>query len=177
MALASAFGHYQMTLGQNNLLKYLKQTTDTMNQWFRECIGISVEPCRRDTFPAIALDTAYLAVVMKVDLDEPVVVCPVDPFVDDDYFEALRDLSNQADKGDANLVLLGMEPTYPSEKYGYIIPENAERLSKVKEFKGNPTEDKAKEFISQGALWNGGVFAYKLKYVFDKAHELIDFTD
>ena len=31
--------------------------------------------------------------------------------------------------------------------------------------------------IIQGALWNGGVFAYKLGYVMDKAHELMDFTD
>ena len=28
-----------------------------------------------------------------------------------------------------------------------------------------------------GAIWNGGVFAYKLKYVMDIAHKLIDFTD
>ena len=34
-----------------------------------------------------------------------------------------------------------------------------------------------REYISQGALWNGGVFAYRLKYVLDRAHELIDFTD
>lgn len=32
-------------------------------------------------------------------------------------------------------------------------------------------------FIGQGALWNGGVFAYKLKYVLNKAHELIEFSD
>ena len=31
--------------------------------------------------------------------------------------------------------------------------------------------------IAQGALWNGGVFAYKLKYVLERAHQLIDFTD
>ena len=31
--------------------------------------------------------------------------------------------------------------------------------------------------MTLGGLWNGGVFAYKLKYVLDRAHELIDFTD
>ena len=35
----------------------------------------------------------------------------------------------------------------------------------------------AKAYIAQGALWNGGVFAYKLGYVLDIAHRLIDFTD
>lgn len=140
-------------------------------------VGISVEPCRRDTFPAIALATAYLVDVLHIDPDESVVVCPVDPYVEDDYFEALKGLSQQAEKGEANLVLMGIEPTYPSEKYGYIIPESADFTAAVKTFKEKPTADVAKEYIAQGALWNGGVFAYKLKYVMDIAHRLIDFTD
>ena len=56
------------------------QVSSILNQ-LGEQVGISVEPCRRDTFPAIALSAAYLADVRKVDLDEPVVVCPVDPLV------------------------------------------------------------------------------------------------
>ena len=140
-------------------------------------VGISVEPCRRDTFPAIALATAYLVDVQHIDPEEAVVVCPVDPYVEDDYFEALKGLSEQAEKGEANLVLMGIEPTYPSEKYGYIIPESADHTAAVKTFKEKPTADVAKAYIAQGALWNGGVFAYKLKYVMDIAHRLIDFTD
>ena len=140
-------------------------------------VGISIEPCRRDTFPAIALATAYLVDVQHIDPEESVVVCPVDPYVEDDYFEALKGLSEQAEKGEANLVLMGIEPTYPSEKYGYIIPESADFTAAVKTFKEKPTADVAKEYIAQGALWNGGVFAYKLKYVMDIAHQLIDFTD
>lgn len=142
-----------------------------------EDIGISVEPCRRDTFPAIALATAYLVDVQGVDESESVVVCPVDPYVGDDYFEALKLLGEQADKGEANLVLMGVEPTYPSEKYGYIIPESNDSVSRVSTFKEKPDEEAAKNYIAQGALWNGGVFAYKLKYVLDRAHELMDFTD
>lgn len=140
-------------------------------------VGISVEPCRRDTFPAIALATAYLVDVLGVDENESVVVCPVDPYVEEDYFEALKGLLDQADKGEANLVLMGIEPTYPSEKYGYIIPKSSDHTAEVSTFKEKPTEAVAKEYIAQGALWNGGVFAYKLKYVMERAHELIDFTD
>ena len=140
-------------------------------------VGISVEPCRRDTFPAIALATAYLHDVLGVAEDESVVVCPVDPYVDDDYFAALKALGEQADKGEANLVLMGIEPTYPSEKYGYIIPETKDEVSSVSTFKEKPDSRTAEEYISRGALWNGGVFAYKLKYVLDRAHELIDFSD
>ncbi len=142
-----------------------------------EGVGVCVEPCRRDTFPAIALVTAYLCDVQGIDENETVVVCPVDPYVDEDYFVSLKALSDQADKGEANLGLMGIEPTYPSQKYGYIIPEFNKSISKVVAFKEKPNEKIAKEYIAQGALWNGGVFAYKLKYVLNKAHELIDFTD
>ena len=140
-------------------------------------VGISVEPCRRDTFPAIALATAYLHDVLGVSENEAVVVCPVDPYVEDDYFAALKALGEQADKGEANLVLMGIEPTYPSEKYGYIIPESKDEVSSVSTFKEKPDTKTAESYIAQGALWNGGVFAYKLRYVLDRAHELIDFTD
>lgn len=140
-------------------------------------VDVSVEPCRRDTFPAVALATSYLVDVLKVDPEESVVVCPVDPYVEEDYFLALKGLSEQADKGEANLVLMGIEPTYPSEKYGYIIPESADYTAAVSTFKEKPSEKVAKEYIKQKALWNGGVFAYKLKYVIQRAHELIDFVD
>ena len=154
-----------------------KTQVSAIHNQLGEGVGISVEPCRRDTFPAIALATAYLVDVIGADPEESVVVCPVDPYVEDAYFTALKGLSDQADKGEANLVLMGIEPTYPSEKYGYIIPESAEHTAMVKTFKEKPTAAVAAEYISQGALWNGGVFAYKLKYVLNKAHELIDFVD
>lgn len=140
-------------------------------------INISVEPTRRDTFPAIALATSYLYDVLNVDEDEAVVVCPVDPYVEDDYFKALEKLYKLASEGKSNLTLMGMEPTYPSEKYGYILPTSKSEVSNVSEFKEKPTEDKAKEYIKQGALWNAGIFAYKIGYVLKRAHELIDFTD
>ncbi len=142
-----------------------------------EEVGISVEPCRRDTFPAIALATAYLHDVLGVPENEAVVVCPVDPYVEDEYFVALNTLGKQADKGEANLVLMGIEPTYPSEKYGYIIPKTKDTVSFVSVFKEKPDVETAKQYISQGAIWNGGVFAYKLGYVLDIAHKLINFTD
>ncbi len=140
-------------------------------------VGISVEPCRRDTFPAIALASAYLHDVQGVSEEEAVVVCPVDPYVNEDYFTALKELGRLAETGSANLVLMGIEPTYPSEKYGYIIPEGKEPVSRVSTFKEKPDAKTAEEYIKKGALWNGGVFAYKLNYVLDKARELLDYTD
>lgn len=141
-----------------------------------EKVGISIEPARRDTFPAIALACAYLS-SKGVGRDEAVVICPVDPYVESDYFDMLKKLSDEAAKGTANLTLMGIEPTYPSEKFGYIIPESKDDIAKVSEFKEKPTKATAEEFISQGALWNGGVFAFKLGYVLDIAKSVLGSDD
>jgi len=154
-----------------------KSQVSTINNQIGEEVGISIEPCRRDTFPAIVLATAYLHDVMKISSEEAVVVCPVDPYVEKEYFLALEELYNLAKSSDANLSLMGINPTYPSEKYGYIIPESKEKISKVQMFKEKPTVDVAKKYIEQGAIWNGGIFAYKIKYVLDIAHKLIEFDD
>lgn len=140
-----------------------------------EDVGVCVEPARRDTFPAIALAAAYLHDVKGVGEDEAVVVCPVDPYVELGYFETLAKMHALAEQGEANLVLMGIEPTYPSEKYGYIIPKDKEAVSHVDCFKEKPDAATAAAYIEQGALWNGGVFAFKLRHVLDTAHQLIDF--
>ena len=137
----------------------------SINAQLGDKVGISIEPCRRDTFPAIALATAFLHDEKGLSENDVVVVCPVDPYVEAPYFEMLDKLHSQAQKGEANLCLIGIEPTYPSEKYGYILPETSEAVSFVDTFKEKPDILTAEKYISQGALWNAGVFAYKLKYV------------
>ena len=135
-------------------------------------VGISIEPCRRDTFPAIALAAAYLHDMKGVSGDEAVIVCPVDPYVELDYFLMLSNLHTFAENGCSNLTLMGIEPTYPSEKYGYIIPQTKDATSKVATFKEKPDVSTAEKYISEGALWNAGVFAFKLKYVLDIAESV-----
>lgn len=152
------------------------QVSSIINQVGNQ-VGISVEPCRRDTFPAIMLAAAYLVDVKRVSPLETVVICPVDPYVEQDYFFAIKRLAKQAATGEANLVLMGIEPTYPSEKYGYIMPADTSTVSSVRAFKEKPTEAAAREYIRQGALWNGGIFAFQLKYLLQRGHELIDFAD
>ena len=103
-------------------------------------------------FPAIVLSVAYLKDVLGVAEDEPIVICPVDPYVETAYFQALQALCDRAGESEANLVLMGIEPTYPSEKYGYIIPETADDLSRVTMFREKPTKEAAEEYIAKGAV-------------------------
>ena len=163
--------------GSNFVIATSKSQVSELHSQLGEDLDISVEPCRRDTFPAIALSAAYLHDVKGIGDDEAVVVCPVDPLVDDSYFESLLKLSRLAEQETANLCLMGIEPTYPSEKYGYIMPKNKEEVSPVSGFKEKPNQALAKRYIQEGALWNAGVFAFQLGYLLKIAHSRIDFLD
>ncbi|MCR4859778.1 MAG: cupin domain-containing protein [Bacteroidales bacterium] len=157
-----------------------KSQVSSIHNQLGEAVGISVEPCRRDTFPAIALACAWLHDERGVGADEPVVVCPVDPFVDDSYFTAVRRLGELAAQGSAKLSLMGIDPAGPSDRYGYIIPTSRDEVSRVQSFKEKPDTETARAYLAQGALWNGGVFAFRLGYLLDRTHELtgcIDYAD
>ena len=119
-------------------------------------IDISVEPCRRDTFPAIVLASAYLHDIKGVSETEPVIICPVDSFVDDSYFEALKTLGSLIEERTANLALMGIQPTYPSEKYGYILPEDSKLVNKVRTFRENRTKKTQKDTLNK-ELYGMGV--------------------
>lgn len=154
-----------------------KSQVSSIKNQLGDNVSISVEPCRRDTFPAIALATAYLHDILGIDENEVVIVSPVDPYVGSEYFAAFKHLEELAKEQDSNLVLMGIEPTYPSEKYGYIIPVSKAPVSKVTMFKEKPTADIAADYIAKGGLWNGGVFAYKLQYVLEKIKAEVNYTD
>ena len=154
-----------------------RSQVSAINNQLGEDVGISVEPCRRDTFAAIALATAYLHEIQGVDENEAVVVCPVDPYVDLTYFQCVNDLYEAAEKGNKNLVLMGIQPAYPSEKYGYIKPIHGANGEEGYTFTEKPDAETASTYISEGALWNGGVFAYKLKYVLQRSRELLGTSD
>lgn len=148
-----------------------KKQLSLLKKYLGENFDLAIEPCRRNTFPAIALAAAYLHDVKGVDADETIVVCPVDPYVDDKFFAQFHTLAAQIDDA-APLVLMGIEPTYPSEKYGYIIPQTADKVTRVLSFKEKPNLVDAQKFIDAGGLWNGGVFAFKLGYVLGKAKKI-----
>lgn len=150
-----------------------KSQVDMINSQLGNDVPIIIEPERRDTFPAIALAASYLYSKEHVDLDEVVGVLPVDPYVENDFFERLLDLEKTLNSSNADLGLMGITPTYPSEKYGYIVPnveKSTQELIQVSHFKEKPAAAEAAELLKQNALWNSGVFAFKL----DKIISLLD---
>ena len=154
-----------------------KSQVSAIHNQLGDKVSVCVEPCRRDTFPAVVLAGTYLHDQLGVGREECIVICPVDPYVSDEYYEAVKKLEELVNQGKANMTLMGIEPSYPSEKYGYIIPETAETVSAVKAFREKPDTETARNYIRQGALWNTGIFACRLGYLLDKAHSMIDFAD
>ncbi|MEG2769931.1 MAG: sugar phosphate nucleotidyltransferase, partial [Oscillospiraceae bacterium] len=144
-------------------------------------VNLIIEPAKRDTFPAVALACANLYGEKGVDPEEKIVVLPVDPYVENAYFEKIASMQNEINS-DEQLVLLGVVPVKPSEKYGYIITNNKadkndENTQKVSYFKEKPKLAEAEKLIAEGALWNCGVFGFKLKYVLDILKNNYNITD
>lgn len=140
-------------------------------------VNIVLEPERRDTFAAIALAASYLKDKKDVKDEEVIVVLPVDSFVENDFFEKIGNIENELMNTSADLMLIGAEPQFPSEKYGYILPENksnANESFQVQKFTEKPTVEVATELINKGALWNCGVFGFKLKYLLNIIDEKIN---
>lgn len=147
-------------------------------------VNLVTEPERRDTFPAIALASSYLKLAKQCADDEVVVIMPCDPYTELGYFETIGKMVECVKANVANLVLMGIQPTYPSEKYGYVVPEidsldscNPCSFKKVARFTEKPTVEKAKELLAQNAFWNGGVFAFRLGYMLKIVEKYITLVD
>lgn len=142
---------------------------DSILSQLADGVDIVTEPKRRDTFPAIALSTGYLALEKGCPRDEVVVVMPCDCYTDSGYFETIRQMVTCVEQSVVDLVLMGVTPTYASTKYGYVVPvaEDTNYCKRVNKFAEKPTVERAEELLQQGAYWNGGVFAFRLGYILD----------
>lgn len=129
--------------------------------------AVVTEPERRDTFPAIALACSYLR-AKGTPSNEPVIVMPCDSYTENHYFSTIALLAKGVEEGVADLLLMGVRPIFPSIKYGYIVPAipPADGMpTPVARFTEKPDMATAEKLISEGALWNGGVFAFRLGYL------------
>ncbi|WNC13341.1 sugar phosphate nucleotidyltransferase [Brevibacillus brevis] len=143
-----------------------KTQVDIIQNQIGTDVELLVEPQRRDTFPAIALAAVYLYARKEISMQEVCVVMPVDACVEDAFFERLKELESVLRDSEAQLALIGVKPTYPSEKYGYIVPfagQEGMRHCRVSRFVEKPTQEVAEELIARQALWNCGVFAFRLE--------------
>lgn len=153
---------------------------DIITNQLGDSVSVVTEPERRDTFPAIALAASYLKLAKQCPEDEVVVIMPCDPYTELGYFETIGKMVECVKADVADLVLMGIQPTYPSEKYGYIVPANNSSDScnpclykRVSRFTEKPSVAKAEELLKENAYWNGGVFAFRLGYMMNIVRKYI----
>lgn len=150
---------------------------DIITNQLGDKVSVVTEPERRDTFPAIALAASYLKLSQGCSDDEVVVIMPCDPYTESGYFEAIGRMAECVKQNVADLVLMGITPTYPSTKYGYVVPDmeiGDQGYYKVTRFTEKPDAKRAMELLSMGALWNGGVFAFRLGYMMNISSKYIN---
>lgn len=146
----------------------MSQADMIANQLGEYGVDIVTEPARRDTFPAIALASAYLQKEKHCRPDEIVVVMPCDPYTESGYFHTIAKMVKAVESNAADLVLMGITPTSPSSKFGYIVPQAGDASAEVQtvnRFVEKPERALAEQLLAAGALWNGGVFAFRLGYI------------
>ncbi len=131
-----------------------EQQVPLIREELSQDIEVVPEPCRRNTFAAIALALRYLRDVSKAAQEDNVVVLPVDVFTEERYFHVVREMLETVALQPERVTLMGITPTYPATRYGYILPDGR--------FREKPDEETARYLVEEGALWNGGVFAFNL---------------
>ncbi len=150
-------------LAENTIVCASDAQVEIIESQLESAVEVAVEPMRRDTFPAVMLSCAYLLSKKGAKPDDVVAFLPVDPYTTGTFFSCIKQLGEQIAKTEQTIGLLGGVPTYPSTKYGYIVPKKGEgAFLEVEGFREKPDEETAAELVKSGALWNCGVFCFTL---------------
>lgn len=170
---------HEANLTNNITLATNASQLDIITNQLGDTVSVVTEPERRDTFPAIALAASYLKLAKCCSDDEVVVIMPCDPYTQLGYFHTIAKMVECVEQDIADLVLMGIQPTYPSAKYGYVVPEAevseviGSKFQKVLRFTEKPSVPVAEELLRQNAYWNGGVFAFRLGYMMNIVRKYI----
>ncbi|RJE83953.1 cupin domain-containing protein [Paenibacillus sp. 1011MAR3C5] len=160
----------KMGLAESAVIAASQVQEEVIQSQLNGAAHLVLEPVKRDTFPAISLASTYLFSKMGVNEGEIVVVMPVDVEADDSFFEAIKQLGKEFEESDSNIGLIGLRPTSPSEKFGYILPRKGladSGMLQIDRFIEKPDSAAAERLIKQGAMWNCGVFAFRLGYMLE----------
>lgn len=132
---------------------------------------IILEPCGKNTAPAIALAALKLA---RTDPDAIMLVLPADHVIDDQkkFSACVNSAVKTASEG--YLVTFGIIPSAPETGYGYIkcgheLEQHLHGAKKVDSFIEKPNLVTARKFLSEGDyLWNSGMFVFSASKYLDE---------
>jgi mannose-1-phosphate guanylyltransferase/mannose-6-phosphate isomerase len=119
--------------------------------------SILLEPERRDSGAAIAAAAAFVAERNK---DAVMMVLPADHAIGDaEAFGELAESAVPAARA-GHIVTFGLKPDHPATGYGYIRPDGGlvDGIRRVAAFVEKPDAETAAGYVSEGYLWNSGMF-------------------
>ena len=129
--------------------------------------NILCEPAGRNTAPCIGLGAMHIS--RKYD-DAVMMVLPSDHLIKytDIFVNTMSEACRYAESG-ANLVTIGITPSYPETGYGYIKFLSGSQdghAFAVDRFVEKPSLELAKEYLASGRyLWNSGMFVWKVSTI------------
>jgi mannose-1-phosphate guanylyltransferase len=178
----------QLALYRAHLFAPAENTRVIINQNHRAWAGeqlkalpednIFIQPENRDTGPGMIFALAKIA---QTSPDAIVSVFPTDHFIDDDsaFIAHVLRAACLVHQMPQKIAVLGVTPNHPETGYGYILPGQSLhthmtpwKVSHVKAFREKPTGAMAREFISQGGLWNTFVLVFQVKRVLGLLRDL-----
>ena len=137
-----------------------------------------VQPENRDTGPGMIFALMQIA---RTSPDAIVAVFPTDHFIDDEeaFIAHVLRATCLVHQFPQKIAILGVTPHNPETGYGYIMPDRPLhttltpwRVFHVKAFNEKPSPMMAREFISEGGLWNTFVIVFQLKRLLGLLREL-----
>lgn len=149
---------------------YVKMVHEQLPELPRK--NIIGEPVGHGTAPSIGLTALH---ILKNDPAAVMLSLHADHYIEraDDFRRALMDAAHVASQG--HLVTLGIKPSQPETGYGYIhrgeLIENIgeQAVYRVAQFVEKPNEATAIKYMQSGEYyWNSGIFAWKIKTLFEE---------
>ncbi len=128
---------------------------------------VILEPEGRNTAPAAA------AAALRLSPEAVMAVFPADHVIaDTEAFGRALTLAVEA-ATDGSLVTLGVVPTRPDTGYGYIGAESGSGKAgrPIHTFVEKPDADEARRLVSEGYLWNSGMFVFTAAAIIDELRQ------
>ena len=149
-----------LTIVSNDEHRYL--VAEQLRQINIEDADIILEPCMRNTAPAVALAALHL---QEKQNDALMLVLASDHSIKDEaaFCQAVEEAKVSAQEG--NILTFGIVPSHAATGYGYIktsITQN-ELIMKVDQFVEKPDQEMAKSYLEEkNYFWNSGMFLVRV---------------
>ena len=161
---------------QNIIVSTNSDYTELVRQQLPELPNEQIlrEPTHRGTAPSMAFAAYH---IRTLNPNANIVMAPADQLILDEksFADDMLRALNYASTNDV-LVTVGIQPTHPETRYGYIQAgdEVVDGFTKIKTFTEKPEYDFAQLFVNSGEFfWNTGLFIWNVNTIIDTMMKML----